>query len=166
MSVADFNNAINRNLGFARSNTIISSVLKLFLIMYGSYAAPNIKPQVAPYLSNPYVRVGVMALVIWTVDFDVGLAILIAVVFLMTTRHLVRNAAVEVGAAGGAVKGTALQLLANGGLGPVPVGAQIGTPQKILQNTLPAVKDTKSAPAAAAAPQAYTPDDVALLANI
>ena len=125
MSTKDFNNLVNNQLSLFRTNQVASNLLKLSLIMYGAYAAPKINPKYAPYLSNVYVRVAIMSLAIWTVSYDVGLAVLISVAFILTMKHLVHNAVDEVKKTGKV--SPEMQLLVDGGIGiiPAPVG-QIG----------------------------------------
>lgn len=174
MSVSHFNNFVNTQLSVFRTNQVASNLLKLTLIMYGAYAAPKISPKYTPYLSNVYVRVAVMSLAIWTVNYDVGLAVLISVAFILTMKHLVANAVDDVKQTGKV--SPELQLLVDGGIGiiPAPVGARVGAQmpdiyQHDVAQQFPAARGGKgNIPVSTGekkAPEAFIPGDVMMLAS-
>jgi hypothetical protein len=84
MSIAEFNDVFNRNLGFLRANNAIGNLLKITLLIYGGVAAPKIADKYRAYFQTPYARLAIMALVMWTVDYDVGVAIVLAVLFILS----------------------------------------------------------------------------------
>ena len=84
MSIAEFNDVFNRNFGFLRANNAIGNLLKITLLIYGGVAAPKIADKYGKYFQTPYARLAMMALVMWTVDFDVGVAIVLAVLFVLS----------------------------------------------------------------------------------
>ena len=177
MSVSDFNNLVNSQLSVFRTNQVASNLLKLTLIMYGAYAAPKISPKYTPYLSNVYVRVAVMSLAIWTVSYDVGLAVLISIAFILTMKHLVANAVDGVKKTGKV--SPEMQLLVDGGIGliPAPIGTRVGKQyaqmpdiyypeQAIVQpSSTKSDGDVPVSSKSKKSPEAFIPDDVMMLAS-
>ena len=90
-AIADFNNIVNSALNPLVENQAISSLLKLFLILYGSLAAPKLPVSLAPVFGNSFFRIGVMALIIWVANKDPAMAILIAVAYFVSMSYLVKN---------------------------------------------------------------------------
>jgi hypothetical protein len=84
MSVADFNKYVNQPLSVLRFSPVASGLLKLALIMYGGLAAPKMAQKYQSLFQNPIFRLVVMAVAIWTVEYDVGVAIIIAVIFILS----------------------------------------------------------------------------------
>lgn len=71
---------------------VVSDALRLFLILYGGLAAPALPLGVSQYLSNTFVRIGVCALVLWAAQRDVGLAVLMAAVYLASLTFATKKA--------------------------------------------------------------------------
>lgn len=168
MNVSQFNDTVNSGLAVFRTNVVASNILKLSLIMYGGLAAPKINPKYAPYLSNPFARLAVMSLVIWTVDYDAGLAIIIATAFILTTKYLTANAVTEAKIKGKVT--SALQSI-TGGQQPkiktVTVSIGSGTERvnaaPVRAEDSPAIKGAGADKAGP--PEAYIPDGMMMLAN-
>jgi len=137
MSLRDFNNYVNQPLSLFSSNAVASNLLKLALIMYGGLAAPKMSQKYETFFRKPYIRVAVMGLIIWTVDYDVGLSIVLAVVFILSIGKWSPEAARQ-------PKKQAKVVLAS--------GKGITSPEQGVAQV-------------ADGPQAFVPDDVMMLAS-
>lgn len=141
MSIADFNSYVNQPLSVFRSSPVASGLLKLGLILYGGLAAPKMADKHKALFENPVFRLAVMAIAIWTVDYDVGLAIIIAVVFIMS----ISKWSPTVTGAKAKGKSKPASVVASGKKVSSPVN---GEAQEF-----------------SGGPQAYVPDDVMMLAS-
>lgn len=81
----ELNFQINRLLT-PLNDPLIKGILLLFLILYGSLAAPSLPSQIKPYLDNVIVRIVFLALIVWTGNHDPVVAVGIAVAFFMTVN--------------------------------------------------------------------------------
>jgi hypothetical protein len=86
------NRTVNSVLDPILGNPYISATLKIFLMLYGTLAAPRIPAKYGHYFSNSYVRVFVMAMIMWIFNHDPSLSILIATVYFMVMNYTTRNA--------------------------------------------------------------------------
>ncbi len=88
MASSYFNDVVDKNIGFVRTNTLVRATLGTLLIMYASYVVPNLDVQTAKYTSNTWVRLLIIGLVAFTTRHDTGLALLMGAAFMFTTDHL------------------------------------------------------------------------------
>jgi hypothetical protein len=83
-----FNSLINNNLKTLKSNTILKSVFTLSLVLYAGFAAPSLPNQVLVLFENPFFRIIILALVMWNINDDPAMSIMIAMVFVMVVNTL------------------------------------------------------------------------------
>ena len=113
--IKKFNNLVTPYLAFL-DQPYVSSVLKLVLILYGSLAAPKLPPSFGPVFSNTFFIVIVMSLIAWVGNHDPALALIIAVVYFMSIKHLTKNALQQVSDTGAV--SNEVSILISGGSGP------------------------------------------------
>lgn len=116
MSIAEFNNTINSLLNPAISNVYVNGFLKIFLVLYGSLAAPEIPSKAAPLFSNTIFRLTVMSLIVWSYNNDPALSILVAVVYFVSMHYLSKKLTKEAFSTGVVTTDTAAFF--SGGSGP------------------------------------------------
>lgn len=113
--VGDFNRFVRNNLRFL-DDPVVSQVLMLCLILYGSLAAPQLPPKVAVIFTNTYFRIAVMTFILWTANRNPTLALLAAVVFFMSLHYATKNALTQVARTGQVSPNVAV--IISGGNGP------------------------------------------------
>lgn len=64
------------------------NVLKLFLVIYGSFLAPQLPVEAIHWLNYVPIKILVLFLVIWTSNHDPALSILLAITFYITLQLL------------------------------------------------------------------------------
>lgn len=74
------NKKANEFLGFL-DNTSIKSVLYIFFILYGSLIAPKLPSSVITIFNNVFFRIVILSLILYTSNKNIGLSILISVLF-------------------------------------------------------------------------------------
>lgn len=92
----DILNNVNATLNRALSDVNVRDTLRLFLILYGGLAAPTMPLSFSKHLSNTWVRLAVLVLMLWVANQDVGLAVLIATVYLVSMTFATKRAIQQV----------------------------------------------------------------------
>lgn len=116
MSLYEFNTTTNSILDTFYGNPFISAALRLFIVLYGSLAAPQIPVKWGPFLSHSVTRVVIMALIIWVGNHDAILSLLLALSWMLTMNYLTKNAVSEVAETGQVTPDVAV--IISGGNGP------------------------------------------------
>ena len=70
------------------SDKIISSVLSLFLVLYGGLAAPKLPNSIAKLFKNTVFRLLILSLVVYMTSKDTSTSILIVVAFVISMQTL------------------------------------------------------------------------------
>jgi hypothetical protein len=83
-----FNSLINNNLKTLKSDAILKSVFTLSLILYAGFAAPSLPDSVLVLFDNPFFRIIILALVMWNINDDPAMSIMLAMVFVMVVNTL------------------------------------------------------------------------------
>lgn len=79
-----FSEQIMTQFNTAMSNPIFSSVLTLFVILYGTMARPNLPDYIMNLFENPFFRLLVLFLIAFTASKDTKAALLVSLVFLIS----------------------------------------------------------------------------------
>jgi hypothetical protein len=188
ISFEEFNDNINDVLNPFLTNIYFNGFLKIFLVLYGSLAAPALPSSVAPFFSNTLFRIAVMTLIVWSYQHDPALSILVAVVYFLSMRYLSKKltedsystgivtaeaATVLSGGSGPSIKSSddmkieaqKFQSVVDAAKIPVPV-VPTPTPTPVVvpaSVTAPTMKSTEDH--VPQVPQAFIPDDVHNLAH-
>ena len=96
---------------------IVATALKVILVFYGALYVPSLSLDKSKWFHNTWVRIGALALVLWTSLKDVGLSLLIAAIFFLGSWFASRKAMATV-VSTGKVEGMSASIL-SGGWGPV-----------------------------------------------
>lgn len=83
-----YNNQINGLFSPQLDSPIVSSVLRLVLILYGALAAPHLPDQVLKWFDNVPFRLLILFLIVYTANKDPATALLIAVAFFVSVNTL------------------------------------------------------------------------------
>jgi multisubunit Na+/H+ antiporter MnhF subunit len=79
---------VKENLDKVFSNKYTSSLLSLFLVLYGGLAAPKLPKKVLELFNKDIVKIVILALIVYSSQKDTRLSIMIAVVLLITMNTL------------------------------------------------------------------------------
>lgn len=90
-------NIINNVLG----NQYANVGLKVFLALYAALAAPRLPSYVTPYLDNILVKIVVAFLIVYMANKDAGVALMIAVAFIVTLQAVSHFKLLETGLSSG-----------------------------------------------------------------
>lgn len=85
------NDSVNSVLDPVFQNDTLSAFIKLFLVLYGGYAAPQLPVSFAPYMANTYTRIAIMVMLIWIWNHDPGVAIVVSVCYYLSLHYLMKN---------------------------------------------------------------------------
>jgi hypothetical protein len=80
--VDNFNQTTNQLLDPVQNDPILHGVLLIFLVVYGTLAAPRFPRAWRAYFDNIYVRVTMLSLLVWIASKDPVSSIVAAVVFI------------------------------------------------------------------------------------
>lgn len=81
-----FDNTVRGMLSFVDNNEYITAALTLFLIVYASYAAPKLPPYILKLFDNPFFKLLIFFLIVYTARRNPTVAI-VAAVALMVSIH-------------------------------------------------------------------------------
>ena len=81
---------INNQLEMIYQNKYTSSILGLFLVLYGGLAAPKLPSIIQKLFDNKIFRIIILSLIVYTSQKDTRISIMLAVVFIMSI-DLLRN---------------------------------------------------------------------------
>jgi hypothetical protein len=95
-TVSESNSIINSVLKPIVENSPIMLILKLSMILYGAFIAPQLSSKFAPFISNPFFRVAMLSLMAWVYSKDPTLSILIGCSYYLTITYLTKNSVKEV----------------------------------------------------------------------
>ena len=73
---------LNRGL----DNIYLNTALKVFLVLYAALAAPQFPPKLVFLMDNIFVKIGISFLIVFMALRDPGLALIIAVAFVITLQ--------------------------------------------------------------------------------
>ena len=79
---------LKKNLDKVFSNKYTSSMLTLFLVLYGGLAAPKLPKKILEFFNKDIVKIVILALIVYTSQKDISLSIMIAVALLITINSL------------------------------------------------------------------------------
>ena len=65
-------------------NPFIMAFAKIFLIVYSVQFAPKLSPQIQSFFDNVFVKIAGIALIVWLMNKDYQLAILVAIAFVLS----------------------------------------------------------------------------------
>jgi hypothetical protein len=162
----EFNNSVNAILNPIFDNEIGNAVLKISLILYGAMAAPRLPVALSPYISNAWVKILIMILIIWIWNKDPGVAILVAVGYYLTIHYILKNGLEWVERTG--VVPTGLSNVLSGSTVPIPAAvtseskstnasAEISTSPSHTAANVPSMMDVTSSNGT---PKAFTPEHI------
>ena len=77
---------VEKILNRALDNVYLNTALKVFLVLYAALAAPKFPPRLAFLMDNIFVRIGISFLIVFMALRDPGLALVIAVAFIITLQ--------------------------------------------------------------------------------
>jgi len=80
--LSELEKILNRSL----DNIYLNTALKVFLVLYAALAAPRFPPKLVFLMDNVFVRIGVAFLIVFMALRDPSLALMIAVVFIITLQ--------------------------------------------------------------------------------
>ena len=80
--ISEVEKILNRSL----DNVYLNTALKVFLVLYAALAAPKFPSKLAFLMDNIFVRIGVSFLIVFMALRDPGLALMIAVAFVITLQ--------------------------------------------------------------------------------
>lgn len=80
--ISEVEKILNRGL----DNVYLNTALKVFLVLYAALAAPQFPPKLAFLMDNVFVRIGISFLIVFMALRDPGLALIIAVAFVITLQ--------------------------------------------------------------------------------
>jgi hypothetical protein len=83
-----FNSIINNNLKTLKSDVLLRSVFTLSLVLYAGFAAPSLPGPVLVLFDNPFFRIVILALVMWNINDNPSMSIMLAMVFVMVMNTL------------------------------------------------------------------------------
>ena len=73
---------------YIKQQSALTGLLHLALLLYITRLAPEIPASVAVYIDNPYFKLFVFALVLWSAQLSPSTSILVALAFMMTMNYL------------------------------------------------------------------------------
>jgi hypothetical protein len=80
--LSELEKILNRGL----DNVYLNTALKVFLVLYAALAAPRFPPKLVFLMDNVFVRIGISFLIVFMALRDPSLALMIAVVFIITLQ--------------------------------------------------------------------------------
>ena len=80
--LSELEKILNRGL----DNIYLNTALKVFLVLYAALAAPRFPPKLVFLMDNVFVRIGISFLIVFMALKDPSLALIIAVVFIITLQ--------------------------------------------------------------------------------
>uniref|UniRef100_A0A6C0B3J8 Uncharacterized protein n=1 Tax=viral metagenome TaxID=1070528 RepID=A0A6C0B3J8_9ZZZZ len=80
--ISEIEKILNRGL----DNVYLNTALKVFLVLYAALAAPQFPPKLAFLMDNIFVRIGVSFLIVFMALRDPGMALIIAVAFVISLQ--------------------------------------------------------------------------------
>lgn len=86
--IRQIDSTLNNALNTFHKNTLIKGALHLLLILYAARLAPSLPKEVLVLFENPYVKLFVFSMVLWTAQFSPSTSILIALSFLVTLNYV------------------------------------------------------------------------------
>ena len=86
----EFNNIVNKNLGWMHNNKYVVPVLSLFLVLYVALARPKLPNFVAKLFENPVFRFLIISYIMYRGNDDPQLSLMIAAAFLIT-MHMINK---------------------------------------------------------------------------
>lgn len=146
-----FNSAVNARLGVL-DYPIASQLLKLFLVLYGGLAAPQLPLKVSKWFSNTWFRIGFMSLIAWNANRDPALSIILAAVYCLSLYYATNKALTQVATTGQVTP--EVTVVVSGGSGPSikPASAVVVEEQQIKAVVAVAQQEAKAAASSQAAP--------------
>lgn len=75
-------------LNIGKSNNYLTAALTIFVILYGSLAAPKLPPFIANLFNNPIFRLLCLFTIAWLASRNAQVAIIVAVVFTLVMNML------------------------------------------------------------------------------
>lgn len=85
----------DRQLGAFYNNPYVLAILLLLLVLYGAFYAPYLPPTLANLFQHPLVKLLILLLIIHILRYNVVLALLLAVVFVLSLQtanaHKIRD---------------------------------------------------------------------------
>jgi hypothetical protein len=90
---SDFDNMVNDNFGWLRTNKYVLPVIALFLILYVTSVRPKLPKFIEDLFENPVFRLVVIAYIVYRANSDMQSAILIAALFLIVMHLINKNKA-------------------------------------------------------------------------
>lgn len=86
--VQKFDGTVNTFLNnFVRKPTLVKGIVHLLLILYAARVAPSLPQPVMTLFDNPYFKLFVFSLILWTAQFSPSTSILIALGFMITVNY-------------------------------------------------------------------------------
>lgn len=90
--VKQFDDSLNSALKtVVRKPTVIRGIVHLLIVLYAIRFAPNLPVAIQNLYENPYARLVVFSLVLWTAQFSPSTSILIAIAFLITVSKVTQT---------------------------------------------------------------------------
>jgi hypothetical protein len=83
-----FNNIVNLKLKNLKSDILLRSVFTLSLVLYAGFAAPSLPKVVLVLFDNPFFRILFLSLVMWNINDDPSMSIILAMIFVMGMNTL------------------------------------------------------------------------------
>ncbi len=86
---------VDTTLSTVFNDKIASTVITLFLVLYGGMAAPKLPSFVVKLFENPIFKIAVLALIVYNGNRDTTFAIMIAVAFTVTLNTISKQKFME-----------------------------------------------------------------------
>ena len=91
----NLNNYLNNSLRFVNSNVYASTIIGLFLVLYGGLAKPKLPSFIRNLFNNPIFRVLILALIMYRGNKNPQLSIMLAVAFVITLNLVSEQETIE-----------------------------------------------------------------------
>ncbi len=139
-ALSNFNDMVNNALDPIFQNPVLSSAIKLFLVLYGGLAAPKLPVKLAPLFANSYFRMAVMTMIIWIANKDPAIALLVAVGYFLSMSYLVKNSVAQVQQTG--VVTPEIAVVISGGSGPsIKPSSVVNAESSLMQQSVNSSKE-------------------------
>ena len=83
--------SLETNFNRGLDNVYINTALKIFLVLYAALAAPKLPISLTILFDNIFVRIGFAFMIVFMSLRDPGLAIMIAIAFIVTMQTATKN---------------------------------------------------------------------------
>jgi hypothetical protein len=87
-TLKNIESVVENNVKTVLANPYVMAILKVSLVLYAAQIAPKVPQQVSSLFQNTFFKIVIIALVVYLADIDFQLAIVIAVVYVLSINGL------------------------------------------------------------------------------